>query len=111
MPYKNKTEQLIAQKQHYADNRKDYKWRQQERREAARNYINDIKKRSSCKNCGNNNYIVLDFHHRDKNLKEITANEMVANKYSPSRIDLELEKCDVLCSNCHRIVHHELGLL
>jgi len=31
----------------------------------------------------------------------------VADAYSIIKIELEIEKCDVLCSNCHRKAHYE----
>jgi hypothetical protein len=46
--------------------------------------------------------IVLDFHHKDDN-KEFT----IASKTTCSwdRLLIEIKKCVVLCSNCHRKVH------
>ena len=48
---------------------------------------------------------VLEFHHRDPSEKEF----ILAKLYSRSkeRILEEIKKCDVLCSNCHKIVEHE----
>ena len=45
----------------------------------------------------------LEFHHRDPNQKDFTIG-MVANK-SWDVIKPELDKCDLLCSCCHRIEH------
>jgi hypothetical protein len=109
MPYKDKERQLEAQKEAYRKNPDPYNFRQAERRKAARDYIWAIKCKSKCLKCGEDHPATLDFHHRDPTQKEITAVKMVANKYSEKRINEELEKCDILCSNCHRILHHEIG--
>jgi hypothetical protein len=101
--------QQLAKKASYLRYKDDYLSRQKERKNAARDYINSIKKRSKCSKCPIDNYVVLDFHHRDPKMKEISACDMVTNKYSIARIDAELAKCDIVCANCHRIIHYELG--
>ena len=56
-----------------------------------------------CVVCGYDKCIaVLDFHHRDNN-KEFN----IAGNYNRSfeRLQKEAEKCDLLCSNCHRELH------
>lgn len=49
---------------------------------------------------------IYDFHHRDPLGKEFAIGTMLAHPWS--RIKEELDKCDLLCSNCHRILHSEL---
>lgn len=60
-----------------------------------------------CKRCGFSfpSY-VYDFHHRnpDTKLFNISGNVVVSKD-----LDIllnELDKCDMLCANCHRIVEH-----
>ena len=60
-----------------------------------------------CVICGEGDPVVLDMHHRDPSDKEIPFNKMLQNS-SIKRIFSELEKCDVLCANCHRRVHYEM---
>jgi hypothetical protein len=51
---------------------------------------------------------VYDFHHRDPNEKEFSwGNKRTSNWNS---LKQELDKCDLLCSNCHRITHEEIWL-
>lgn len=62
-------------------------------------------KGGKCVRCGyNKHYGSLDFHHRDETEKEFSLGN--AQGFSSSLE--ELDKCDLLCSNCHREVHHEL---
>ena len=48
-------------------------------------------------------YCVFDFHHRDPKKKEFTWVKM--RLMSLDKMKKELDKCDLLCSNCHRIIH------
>lgn len=57
----------------------------------------------SCSKCGYNKSIAaLNFHHRDTTQKEF----LVTQKLRPwSVIVKELQKCDLVCANCHRELH------
>ena len=59
-----------------------------------------------CSVCGENHPATLDFHHVDPNEKEHSIDRLVRN-CSWKTIERELEKCVVLCANCHRKHHHE----
>jgi hypothetical protein len=48
---------------------------------------------------------LFDFHHRDPKAKYFNVNNAVLNKFSKARIREEVEKCDLLCANCHRLIH------
>lgn len=66
------------------------------------------KKGGKCERCGYSEYFgALEFHHIDPKIKEGTLSHL---KYSTSSKALEeLEKCTLLCCNCHKLTHHELG--
>ncbi len=58
-----------------------------------------------CVLCGEKNVLVLEFDHlRDK---KHNVGYMVSQAFSWRSIRKEIEKCQVLCSNCHRIKTHE----
>jgi hypothetical protein len=67
-----------------------------------------IYKGSSCVDCGisypNIPYPVFDFHHLDPNQKDFDWSKMRVRSWDI--IINELDKCVLLCSNCHRIRHH-----
>jgi hypothetical protein len=60
-----------------------------------------------CIKCGNDHPAVLDFHHRNPEEKEFAISKMIRNRSSKEMLLKEIEKCDILCSNCHRIHHWE----
>ena len=60
-----------------------------------------------CKKCGYAKCVnALEFHHRDPSEKEFTIARKRQN-YGWDRIKHELDKCDLLCSNCHKEEHYK----
>jgi hypothetical protein len=56
-----------------------------------------------CMDCGvSYPYYVMDFDHRDPATKEFNISRAVGHGYSLARFVAELDKCDVVCANCHR---------
>lgn len=47
---------------------------------------------------------VYDFHHIFPHEKEISPNKLMSRTWD--RVLVELNKCVMLCANCHRIRHH-----
>lgn len=69
--------------------------------------MSKIKSATGCHFCAENCSVALDFHHLDPREKEFELGK--GEIKSVPRIEAELKKCVVLCSNCHRKVH--AGLL
>ena len=67
-----------------------------------------IYKGSKCLDCGlsypEEPYVIFDFHHRDPSEKDVDWSKLRLKSYD--NIKIELDKCDLLCSNCHRKRHH-----
>lgn len=78
-----------------------------ERKQANMQWFKQRKQSLACKVCGFNHPAVLDFDHRDPTQKFMEVGTMVSEGYSIDMIEAEIAKCDVLCSNCHRIRHYE----
>ncbi len=66
-------------------------------------FVWDYLKEHPCIVCGESNPIVLEFDHRDETEKTSSISRMAAHQYSIEKIKDEIEKCDVRCSNCHKI--------
>ena len=66
-------------------------------------------KGNKCVICGNKfPNCCYDFHHRNPQEKDFQIKNIMSSYNNPKRRYLvmeELEKCDLLCSNCHRIQH------
>lgn len=62
-------------------------------------------KGDKCEHCGiaSKHYAIYDFHHTDRSKKEFEWDKL--KKRSWSAIVQEIDKCKLLCANCHRIEH------
>jgi hypothetical protein len=70
-------------------------------RKLNRLYVYTILINSKCIDCGDARWQVLDFDHvRGKKLNNICN---MVHDSSIKKIQLEIEKCEVRCSNCHRM--------
>lgn len=57
-----------------------------------------------CQTCGYDKYKgALCFHHRDPEQKDPKWNK----QWAKERLYKELDKCDILCMNCHAEVHRQ----
>lgn len=73
---------------------------------AIRAEVRAIKAAKGCERCGESHPGCLDFHHEDDKLLEVST--CVSNGWSLARILTEIDKCSVVCSNCHRKHHDDL---
>jgi hypothetical protein len=63
-------------------------------------------KGGKCEECGYDRCIAaLEFHHTDPSQKDF-AISTDGNTRSFEKIKIELDKCRLVCSNCHREIHH-----
>lgn len=70
---------------------------QLKRKELIINYKN-----KGCEKCGEKRHWLLDFHYINKENKE----KAIYNIMGIPRLLKEIDKCIVLCSNCHRDFHY-----
>ena len=80
--------------------------RQREMRAEKRAWVTERKVASGCIDCGENHPACLEFHHVNQADKTKEVVKLVDQNAGWERIRAEVEKCVVLCSNCHRKRHH-----
>ena len=105
MPYTNKEDARRCSREWYARNKQNEVERARKRKQQLLEWIQTFKTALKCLRCPENHPACLDFHHRNPNEKDISISNAVANGWSKLRILKEIDKCDVLCANCHR-KHH-----
>lgn len=93
MPYRDKVKQYARQKLHRDKNAENL-W--------------ILLSNSSCKDCKTNDARVLEFDHLgDKSFNVSRA--VSGSTRSWQKILEEINKCDIVCANCHRIRTQERG--
>jgi hypothetical protein len=69
-----------------------------------RRYVDTYKEQNPCP-CGITETCCLSFHH-EKGEKSGNISDMVNKGYGIARIQKEMDKCIVLCLNCHAVFHN-----
>lgn len=65
-----------------------------------------IKKFAGCKDCGyKESPYALQFDHIEDNKKASVSN-LIRSDYAWSTIKKEMDKCEVVCANCHAVRTH-----
>ena len=60
-----------------------------------------------CKMCGyNKNISALEFHHKDEITKTLALDIRAFSNNNLVKLQQEIEKCVLLCANCHRKHHN-----
>ncbi len=100
MPFKDKSKQQAYAREHYSQNKEKYLESNKRRRQALKDFVKHLKEKTPCLDCGKNYpHYVMDFYHlRDK---EFLINKFVTNN-NRSGLMSEIQKCQIVCSNCHR---------
>lgn len=82
--------------------REKTKKRGRDRRTQKVRYTQKLKQNTPCADCGvNYPYWVMDFDHRPT--EEKLFNISVGSRgLSLEKVQLEIDKCDIVCANCHR---------
>jgi 5-methylcytosine-specific restriction endonuclease McrA len=69
-------------------------------RQKLKDYVSDYLSNHPCVACGETDPVVLEFDHIKG--KEAAIAELVYRNAPLSRLQEEIEKCQVLCCNCHK---------
>ena len=76
-----------------------------------KNLLEDLrtyKSNKGCMCCDETTAICLELHHLVPEEKELHPADMIARGWAWERMMIEVAKCEVLCSNCHKKVHADL---
>lgn len=66
--------------------------------------VNQYKESIGCEKCGERRVHLLDFHHKDKSQKDFNISDKTRMCFE--KLMEEINKCFILCSNCHRDFHY-----
>ena len=104
--YKENIDIITARnKQYYYENHQMFLDKRRKRRKKIKDFIDNYKLRMGCQICGYHKCLTaLEFHH-EGNDKQFMISQAVAQFKSIKSIQKEMDKCTVLCANCHRELH------
>lgn len=89
----------------HSDRKRKIRNRQNKVQTNLKELLTDIKKKSKCTICGESRWWVLDFHHiRDKRFE---VSSLARRGCSLETFKEEIDKCIVVCANCHRDLHYK----
>ena len=91
----------------YAKNRERLRQEAVNRKNTKKQWLADLKTHLKCVQCNFSHPAALVFHHRNPAKKRGNISEIVF-AWKTERILAEIAKCDVLCANCHRVLHFKL---
>ena len=69
-------------------------------------WLEEFKKTLKCSKCEESRHWVLDFHHTNPEEKEKSVSKLIKTSTKEKVLE-EIDKCVVLCSNCHRDLHYQ----
>ena len=96
--------QRVCQNRYYKKNKEYYRQKREEQKQRGRDCIQHWKETHQCE-CGESHPDCLVFHHLDPSGKDEAIGNTVSKTWSVKRILLEIDKCVVMCQNCHMKLH------
>lgn len=95
-----------CQSSYYESNRDKHLANVAARRRRHRDWIRSLKEGQPCAQCGRVGHPhAMHWHHRDPSQKEFNLSIAVAASKGRQKVLDEIAKCDLLCADCHAIVH------
>lgn len=93
-------------KKHYLDNKEEHRKNVKKRKDSLlkdnKNKIMNILINSSCTDCGNIDHRTFEFDHVNGD-KVSNVSTLLGCGFSWDKIKAEIDKCEIVCANCHRI--------
>lgn len=106
MAYKNKADQAAAARCHYLRNASAVKRRAHDfkrKHKLSLRFLAIRAKEKPCADCGiQYPHYVMDFDHVSGS-KVANVSDLISSGVPARKIVTEIEKCEVVCANCHRI--------
>lgn len=108
--YSENKEKCLAKNKKWREDNKEYIKEKQKEQKRKRKLESILYLGGKCSNCKQEFHpAIFEFHHRDPKTKEKDPSKMLSLSWK--KITEELDKCDLLCANCHRLIHHRENYL
>lgn len=94
--------QKAVSRKHYEANKQAYFDRNQQVRRRQKERLLEIKSQSPCRDCGQTFHpFIMEFDHLSADDKTFSIGRRGSK--SNKQIQTEIDKCDLLCANCHKL--------
>lgn len=97
--------QVSMNRSHYLENKEKALEDSKSSKLRRRKKMWDLKATLKCSQCEEKHPACLEFHHLDPSIKENDISSLLYTKWED--VEKEIGKCIIVCSNCHRKIHHE----
>lgn len=97
---KSRRKEYMKHKKRYKERGRIYKHK---RNKEIRDLVDNFKKQHVCAKCGFSDWRALLFHHIGE--KKFSISKAVAMGYTAEKVKEEMDKCILICANCHLILH------
>jgi hypothetical protein len=77
------------------------------KRERLRQWSYECRAGRGCRRCSETDPVCLQFHHPDPDEKSAGVGQLISDGAEESEVRAEVDRCVVLCGNCHRREHFE----
>ncbi len=105
MSYKDKQKCKEYHKRWYQRHKEQVIARRKKRQLEIQYWFMRYKSTLACTDCGISHPAILQFHHRNRDDKSFNISDVVRKANSIKQITNEIQKCDVVCVNCHAKRH------
>ena len=93
----------LLHKQRYTEEYFESARKRNRKRSEANSLLIEAAKQAGCKLCPEKEHCCLEFHHIDPTNKNFIVSK--GRNRTPKQLAAEIEKCVVICSNCHKKLH------
>ena len=105
MSIMSKEKNAEYQRKWYQENKKLQQQRNKQGHKRRRDFITNYKADRGCSRCDEKHVACLQFHHRNPAEKDFSITDLLKYHRSMEILMKEIEKCEVICANCH-LKHH-----
>ena len=105
----NQEKRRESRRKWYHNNKPKTYSKVKQRKNQLKEWLESYKSNLKCEICSEDHPATIQFHHKDPQEKEIEISKTVNQGWSKERILSEIDKCQVLCANCHFKLHYDLA--
>lgn len=96
----------LVGKEHYRTHKVYYAKKQGLHRKEIMEWVKAYKRTHPCELCGQSHEAIITFHHTNRKDKAFGLDMTTVRSRSFGAVKREVLKCQVLCFNCHSILHY-----